>query len=103
MSPPGRSRRTGRIVMCLFCVLQTSWHPLPVLAGKRHLPQPSGPHSVGFVDVLTPGAPSEGSLVRVLYPTAEQCLQEHDRWPVWTEDQYLTGMLTFMQVRRLRN
>jgi hypothetical protein len=23
--------------------------------GKKHLPQPRGPHSVGFVDVMTPG------------------------------------------------
>ena len=35
--------------------------------GKKHLPQPRGPHSVGFVDVLTSG--DAGVLVRIYYPT----------------------------------
>ncbi len=87
------------LIAMLF--LQPSYHPLPVLAGKRHLPQPSGPHSVGFVDMMTSGGPREGSYMRILYPTAEQCLQGHERWPVWKDDKCLTGMLTFMQVNRL--
>ncbi len=88
-------------LMCLFCVLQTSWQPLPTLSvdgvRRQHLPQPSGPHSVGFVDLLTPGPPSEGTLARLLYPTSEQCLGEPGRWPAWAEDRYLSGMLSFMQ------
>lgn len=85
---------------------------LPVSSGKKHLPQPRGPHSVGYVDVMTPGNPvaetssssspgNPGTFVRILYPTQEQCLSEHDRWPVWVEDKYLTGMLGFMQVRKM--
>lgn len=35
--------------------------------GKKHLPQPRGPHSVGFVDALTSG--DTGVLVRIYYPT----------------------------------
>lgn len=68
---------------------------LPVTEGKKHLPQPMGPHSVGFVDVMTPGP--KGIFTRVYYPTTEQCLDEHKRWPLWAEDEYITGFLTFMQ------
>ena len=70
---------------------------LPVHCGKRHLPQPRGPHSVGFADVMTPG--EEGVFVRLLYPTDEQCLEEHERWPQWLEDDYITAMLGFVQVK----
>ena len=28
---------------------------LPTTNGKRHLPLPRGPHSVGFIDLMTPG------------------------------------------------
>jgi hypothetical protein len=66
--------------------------------GKKHLPQPRGPHSVGFLDLMTRGDPHKGSLVRIYYPTKEQCLEEHDRWPVWAEDKYISGLLTFMKV-----
>ena len=76
------------------CVTHLTRHT----SGKRHLPQPRGSHSVGFFDLMTPGDPMEGSLVRVYYPTLEQCLEEHDRWPVWAEDKYISGLLTFMQV-----
>jgi hypothetical protein len=48
---------------------------------------------------MTPGDPQKGSLLRVYYPTLEQCLEEHDKWPIWAEDKYITGLLTFMQVR----
>lgn len=71
---------------------------LPTQHGKRHLPQPRGPHSVGFVDVMTPGLPHEGTFFRVFYPTNEQCLDSSERWPIWAEDKYLIGMLSFMQV-----
>ena len=67
-------------------------------SGKRHLPQPRGPHSVGYADVMTPGDPNTGTFIRIYYPTSEQCLEKHERWPVWAEDHYITGFLTFMQV-----
>jgi hypothetical protein len=47
---------------------------------------------------MTPGDPENGSLLRMFYPTLEQCLEEHERWPVWAEDKYISGLLTFMQV-----
>ena len=73
---------------------------LPTTAtGNRHLPQPRGPNSVGFVDVMT----KEDVFVRVLYPTVEQCLDEHERWPIWgDDDKYLTGMLLFSQAMLAR-
>jgi len=81
---------------------QKSLGSLPTQGGKIHLPQPRGQHSVGFVDVLTPGGPSEGNLIRILYPTAEQCLDNHHRWPRWAEDAYLKGLLGFMQAMLAR-
>ena len=68
--------------------------------GKRHLPVPRGPHSVGYVDLMTPGAPHEdkGSFIRILYPTKEKTLDNVEKWPIWEEDAYITGMLSFMQV-----
>jgi len=76
------------------CTTHLMHHP----GGKKHLPQPRGPHSVGFLDLMTRGDPHKGSLVRIYYPTKEQCLEEHERWPVWAEDKYISGLLTFMQV-----
>ncbi len=78
------------------CTTHLMQHPE---GGKRHLPQPRGPHSVGFVDLMTPGGPDKGSLLRIYYPTKEQCLEEHDRWPDWAEDNYVSGLLTFMKVK----
>ena len=76
------------------CTTHLMQHP----DGKKHLPQPRGPHSVGFFDLMTPGGPSKGALLRIYYPTKEQCLEEHDRWPTWVDDKYAAGILTFMKV-----
>ena len=73
-------------------------HLMHLPCGKRHLPQPRGPHSVGFFDLMTPGDPEKSTLMRMYYPTNEQCLEEHDRWPEWVEDKYVSGLLTFMKV-----
>ena len=73
-------------------------HLMRHTGGKRHLTQPRGPHSVGYFDLMTPGDPKKGSLLRMYYPTGEQCLEEHERWPIWAEDKYVSGLLTFMQV-----
>ena len=53
-------------------------------SGKLHLPQPRGQYSVGFVDIMTPGQPELGTFIRLYYPTDENCLEEHERWPTWT-------------------
>ena len=67
-------------------------------SGKQHLSQPRGQHSVGFIDVMTPGEPEIGTFMRLYYPTDAQCLEEHDRWPIWTfEDKYISGIYTFMK------
>ncbi len=71
---------------------------LPTTDGKKHLPMPRGPHSVGFVDLMTPGEPDQASFVRILYPTRQSSISSTDRWPVWTEDEYLTGFVSFVQV-----
>ena len=71
-----------------------STHP----CGKTHLMQPRGPHSVGYIDVMTPGTPETGSFMRLYYPTDQQCLAEHDRWPIWaSEEKYISGIFTFMR------
>jgi len=75
---------------------------LPTTNGKRHLPLPRGPHSVGFIDLMTPGDPETGSFVRVLYPTEEQCIESTEKWPLWSEDDYLTGFVNFVQAMSVR-
>ena len=68
------------------------------ISGKQHLSQPRGQHSVGFMDIMTPGEPKSGVFTRLYYPTDEQCLDEHERWPVWaSEDKYISGIFTFMK------
>ena len=67
-------------------------------SGKQHLSQPRGQHSVGFMDIMTPGEPEIGTFMRLYYPTDAQCLEEHDRWPIWAfEDKYVSGIFTFMR------
>ena len=44
------------------------------------------------------GDPETGSFVRILYPTQEQCIDSTDKWPLWSEDDYLTGFVNFVQV-----
>lgn len=78
----------------MFTSGMLSTHP----SGKTHLSQPRGPHSVGYVDVMTSGVPESGCFMRLYYPTDEQCLTEHKRWPIWaSEDKYISGIFTFMR------
>lgn len=60
--------------------------------GKVHLPPPRGPHSVGFVDYG-----DQNVLARIYYPTKENWLDNGGRWPLWAEDDYIVGLLTFMK------
>ena len=62
------------------------------LNGKNHLPQPRGPHSVGFVDFA-----NHNVLARIYYPTKEKCMENHQKWPIWAEDEYISGLLVFMK------
>ena len=73
-------------------------------SGKRHLPLPKGPHSVGFVDIMTEGDPSSGTFFRLYYPSNERCQEEHEKWPRWAfEDKYISGTLTFLKCMALLN
>jgi len=60
--------------------------------GKKHLPAPRGPHSVGFVDLA-----NHNVLARIYYPTKEKCMENHEKWPIWAGDDYITGLLVFMK------
>ena len=72
-------------------------------SGKRHLPLPKGPHSVGFVDIMTEGDPSSGTFFRLYYPSNERCQEEHEKWPRWAfEDKYISGTLTFLKCMAYR-
>ena len=62
------------------------------LNGKKHLPIPRGPHSVGFVDLA-----NHNVLARIYYPTKEKCIENHQKWPLWAEDDYICGLLVFMK------
>ena len=73
-------------------LLQT--HP----SGKKYIPMPRGPHSVGYVDVMTEGDPSVGTFFRLYYPTNENSMDQHERWPRWIyEDTYISGTLNFLK------
>ena len=65
--------------------------------GKNHLPQPRGPHSVGFVDYG-----DQNVLTRIYYPTKERTVENHQKWPIWAEDDYISGLLTFMKAMAYR-
>jgi len=66
----------------------------------RHLPLPTGPHAVGYQDVMTPGPADEGVFVRFYYPSIHplnETINKHDLWPIWADDDYLIGFVKFMQ------
>jgi len=66
----------------------------------RHLPLPTGPHAVGFQDIMTPGSPEDGVFVRLYYPSIyplNETVNKFELWPVWAEDEYLVGFVKFMQ------
>ena len=61
----------------------------------------TGPHAVGYQDVMTPGPPEEGVFVRVFYPSQfaqNETVSKHELWPLWSDDDYLVGFVKFMQV-----
>lgn len=66
----------------------------------RHLPLPTGPHAVGYQDLMTPGTVEEGTFMRLYYPSVHplnETINKHDLWPLWAEDEYLIGFVKFMQ------
>jgi len=65
-----------------------------------HLPLPTGPHAVGYQDVMTPGSVDEGVYARLYYPSIHplnETINKYDQWPVWADDDYLIGFVKFMQ------
>jgi len=66
----------------------------------RHLPLPTGPHAVGYADVMTPGDETDGVFLRLYYPSAlplTETINQHHLWPLWAEDEYILGFVKFMQ------
>jgi len=66
----------------------------------KHLPLPTGPHAVGYQDLMTPGGVKDGTFLRLFYPSnlpLNETINQHKRWPLWAEDEYLIGMVKFMQ------
>lgn len=71
----------------------------------RHLPLPTGPHAVGYQDVMTPGPAEDGVFVRIYYPSEfpqSETVQKHAMWPLWSDDDYLIGFVKFMQAMLAR-
>ena len=70
------------------------------VSGKQHLAQPRGQHSLGFLDIMTPGEYELGTFFRMYYPTDSQCLEEYDKWPLRiSEDKYISGICSFVVYR----
>ena len=71
----------------------------------RHLPLPTGPHAVGYQDVMTAGPAEDGVFCRLYYPSAlplQQTTDNHSLWPLWSDDDYLVGFVKFMQAMLAR-
>lgn len=66
-----------------------------IYKGKRHLPFPSGPYTVGCSDFIT-SYMKFGIFVRLYYPSKEQGIVErHLQWPQWIpHKQYINGYAT---------
>jgi len=67
---------------------------------SEQIPYPTGPHAVGYQDVMTPGPPDKGVFARIYYPCEqpkEETVNNTDMWPLWAEDEYLIGFAKFMQ------
>lgn len=60
--------------------------------GKRHIPLPTGPYTVGCTDIMTADA-KFGVFVRLYYPSIEsKILDHHLQWPLWLPDKnYIKG------------
>jgi len=65
---------------------------------KYYFAQPSGKFSVGFIDIMTLGKPEDSVLMRIHYPTDQNYLMWHKKWPKWIPDgMYISGFYTFLQ------
>jgi len=73
---------------------------LPSTDGVIHLPEPTGPFSVGFVDIFTPPLSDSmsGLLIRLYYPSSPPTTSSDTipRWARWFPlPQYATGYLRY--------
>jgi len=67
-------------------------------SGKNYLPPATGLYSVGFIDFMTQGKPDNSIFMRIYYPTDENYLTFHEKWPKWIpEKEYITGFYIFLQ------
>ena len=49
---------------------------------------------------MTPGGAKDGTFLRLFYPSnlpLNETINQHKHWPLWAEDEYLIGMVKFMQ------
>ena len=49
---------------------------------------------------MTPDGEEEGTFLRLFYPSnlpVNETINQHAEWPLWAEDEYLIGMVKFMQ------
>ena len=49
---------------------------------------------------MTPDGEEEGTFLRLFYPSnlpINETINQHAEWPLWAEDEYLIGMVKFMQ------
>ncbi|XP_012943889.1 platelet-activating factor acetylhydrolase [Aplysia californica] len=69
---------------------------------RRHLPLPSGPHTVGCVDIMCDVA-DHGTFFRLYYPTTKTDIHKHyKQWPLWLpRKQYAHGYMIFLKKRKI--
>lgn len=65
---------------------------------RRHLPVPTGPHTVGCVDLMCDLA-DQGTFFRLYYPTNPTDIQRaYKQWPLWLpRKQYAHGYMYFLK------
>jgi len=62
----------------------------------KSFPQPVGPYQVGYHDLLTPGLPDASSLLRILYPAAQDTPRPINP-PLWTDSSPKDACINFME------
>ncbi|BFZ21362.1 hypothetical protein BsWGS_24401 [Bradybaena similaris] len=67
-------------------------------ASRRHLPLPTGPHTVGCVDLMC-DLSNDGTFFRLYYPTNKtDLLKGYKQWPLWLpRKQYAHGYVHFLK------
>lgn len=69
---------------------------------RRHLPLPTGPHTVGCVDLMCDVA-DHGTFFRLYYPTKSTDIEKsYKQWPLWLpRKQYAHGYIYFLKKNKI--